>query len=645
MISAYATTFLIRDIIPCDGFFIAQSVEAPRAVFIGSSFHFQNASLTESSNVQPFSDGNTYHFKIIVQGNVFKVYYNDISSPGDISYLKAEDTSNSFPTGTLALQASVGADYRSEVYFDNVVVREIEEDPVVILPGLMGSWCKEAIFGGVACSGEWTALPEPLDPYDSLISSIQTASDVDEVYVWYYDWRKPISDLADELDEYINNNVLDGKSDYTKVRLVGHSYGGLVSSHYAIDHSDKVDKVVTVGSPHQGAVKAYSVWQAGTVWDSPVFFRAVLHMLLSSRRGSFATDKDVIQNEFLSVKDVLPTFNYLKDEAGNVIAESSMNQRNTNLASQFTDLANIKDLLTTIVGVEQNSKKDTLKNIVVRNADADSQAKGWWEDGQPVSNEYSEDGDLTVLKTSAKYDDAASKPEVNTDHTGLVTEAVGIDAILDALESTSSGSIADTVMDDEVEIEGEMYRDSDNDGIIILEDVVDSEAKVTLKGTGDGDFDLDLIQLHSNGDQSNTYPGTIHNNEVLVYLFNLNPEDPDGQPKINTNVTAVDSSSDSSPDSGSGFSSSSDPKSDMLVTNQHVKVTNLDIGQNIKDVLGEKYGGDDEEDSIKVTNLEYPECGRWRFWVGLIKGLFGIKINAWLNLFRLLFRFPWLRCF
>ncbi len=196
-----------------------------------------------------------------------------------------------------------------------------------------------------------------------------------------------------------------------------------------------------------------------------------------------------------------------------------------------------------------------------------------------------------------------------------------------------------------MEIGGEMYRDSDNDGIIILEDVVDSEAKVTLKGTGDGDFDLDLIQLHSNGDQSNTYPGTIHNNEVLVYLFNLNPEDPDGQPKINTNVTAVDSSSDSSPDSGSGFSSSSDPKSDMLVTNQHVKVTNLDIGQNIKDVLGEKYGGDDEEDSIKVTNLEYPECGRWRFWVGLIKGLFGIKINAWLNLFRLLFRFPWLRCF
>ena len=127
---------------------------------------------------------------------------------------------------------------------------------------MLGSWCKDAITSGNACSGSWTSLPEPLNPYDSLVSSITNASDIpdSDVFVWYYDWRKQITDLASQLNTYINSTALAGKPAGTKVKLVGHSYGGLVASKYAEDNSAKVGKLITVGSPHKGAVMAYGAW-------------------------------------------------------------------------------------------------------------------------------------------------------------------------------------------------------------------------------------------------------------------------------------------------------------------------------------------------------------------------------------------------
>lgn len=67
-------------------------------------------------------------------------------------------------------------------------------------------------------------------------------------------WFKSIEDFAAALEQKIDQ-VLKGQSD-KKVRLIGHSMGGVVSAHYALRVADKkgvtVCDVITLGSPLKG---------------------------------------------------------------------------------------------------------------------------------------------------------------------------------------------------------------------------------------------------------------------------------------------------------------------------------------------------------------------------------------------------------
>ena len=265
-----------------------------------------------NSTTYPVTNGNTYHLKMIADENHISAYID-----GNL-VLDIPQAERGFNTGKIALRAGVGGDKSTEVYFDNVLVSSIDApvEPIVVIPGILGSWCKDAIVNGTDCPANWTALPEPLDPYDSLVSSIINAPDIpdSDVFVWYYDWRKPITDLATQLNTYINSTALAGKPAGTKVKLVGHSYGGLVASKYSQDNSTKVSKLITVGSPHKGAVMAYGAWEGGEIWDFPVWQKIPLELLLTARAGLFQTSKDVIRNDFKSAKEILPTFDYLTNQ-------------------------------------------------------------------------------------------------------------------------------------------------------------------------------------------------------------------------------------------------------------------------------------------------------------------------------------------
>ncbi len=59
-----------------------------------------------------------------------------------------------------------------------------------------------------------------------------------------------IFDIAQNLNIEINN-ALQNNSE-AKISLIGHSMGGLVAAQYALNHIDKVDSVVTLGSPWHG---------------------------------------------------------------------------------------------------------------------------------------------------------------------------------------------------------------------------------------------------------------------------------------------------------------------------------------------------------------------------------------------------------
>jgi hypothetical protein len=93
------------------------------------------------------------------------------------------------------------------------------------------------------------AMFEPL--YNALSSKYSEDYDV---IVWQYDWRKPTTLAAIELEKFINDNG------YDKVQFFVHSMGGNVVSQYLVNseaNKNKVELFVPFSTPFFGSADAY----------------------------------------------------------------------------------------------------------------------------------------------------------------------------------------------------------------------------------------------------------------------------------------------------------------------------------------------------------------------------------------------------
>lgn len=130
------------------------------------------------------------------------------------------------------------------------------------------------------------------------------------VYFFSYDWRKSNSNSAVELKKAIDKVITETGS--KKVDLVCHSMGGLVASKYYKEYSNegKVNKVITCGTPYEGAPKLlnsvmnYDVLGIGAnIFKGNTWIDWVLGIL-----GGL--DKD-IKKSFSGVVELTPTENYV----------------------------------------------------------------------------------------------------------------------------------------------------------------------------------------------------------------------------------------------------------------------------------------------------------------------------------------------
>jgi pimeloyl-ACP methyl ester carboxylesterase len=103
-------------------------------------------------------------------------------------------------------------------------------------------------------------------------------------YVW--DWRKSPEDAVAGLDALIEKARCGGEPPcdskvVRRVSLVGHSMGGLVIRHYIEDdaRADKIQRVVTVGTPYWGSPKTIFPVAAGV--EVPMF--SEMDLLLDNR--------------------------------------------------------------------------------------------------------------------------------------------------------------------------------------------------------------------------------------------------------------------------------------------------------------------------------------------------------------------------
>lgn len=221
------------------------------------------------------------------------------------------------------------------------ITYEVPDVPVIIVPGIMGSY----LFDGdnnevwinawkMTDSGSDVYLLKLLmdedgnalnkmeavdvirkvagsvDFYQGLIAHLESEGYVEgkDLFVFPYDWRLDIGSVAG-VDDSPGDNTLKNKiaqvladSPSTKVDLIAHSMGGLVVKKYLADFgTSSVNKFIDIATPHYGAPLAYKVLLYGD------------NMGINLGNSSFLNEATVwtIAQNMPSIYDLLPSIKYI----------------------------------------------------------------------------------------------------------------------------------------------------------------------------------------------------------------------------------------------------------------------------------------------------------------------------------------------
>lgn len=188
-----------------------------------------------------------------------------------------------------------------------------------------------------------------------------------------------------------------------KVDVVAHSMGGLIVREYIQNssYSGDIRKFMMLGTPNNGAVDAYYVWEGGVIlgasfdWDEVFIDIAIQYMKLGC--GGGITNFSFIRNRIPSLKELLPTFPFLLLPGFSTVPQPLVCEINTVLR----DLnAGISDLTSKAVDIRifAGTGQDTPGDLTIQNIAVPCAADTKWTDGQPGVQSYL-DGDMTVLES------------------------------------------------------------------------------------------------------------------------------------------------------------------------------------------------------------------------------------------------------
>ena len=291
-------------------------------------------------------------------------------------------------TNTLTQRPSVFVDY-----FKISTPSPVKE-PVVILPGFGGSWDVGAVLNNTA-GNNWK-IPPFVKNYDGIIQSFKNAGYVEgtNLFVFGYDWRKKLTDLADDLNTFINNSGI------SKINLVGHSMGGLVARSYAQKYGvSKVDKILTIGTPHLGLIDMYGLWEGAKIWDGAWWQNALLEINSEVNRNPGETKVTALRRNSPSIIDLYPTFPFLFFNGGlkNI---DTMVQQNLYLKDLNSNFGVLGSKLTPFWSEDIPQTKNKINTVDRLTSDATLER---WEDGRPANIDTFGNiaGDGTVTKESA----------------------------------------------------------------------------------------------------------------------------------------------------------------------------------------------------------------------------------------------------
>ena len=271
--------------------------------------------------------------------------------------------------------------------------KPVEEfDPVVVIPGILGSWEKD---------GEW-ALDPITHTYDNLVDTLLANGYVEDetLFTLPYDWHTSSVITAELLGAKISS-VRD-ICDCDQVDIVAHSMGGNVASQYVVSESynNDIDQIFYLGTPMGGAPLAYKAWESGEIEFGDHIQNIVMQRIFKkeARDAGFNNIFEYIRSGLVpSVQELLPIYGYLKTASGPLSYPTGYPQNLflENLSGNFGKLFSGAQLFT-VVG--HTGTASTTRGFVV----TPSTKPSLWEHGEIVRTEFGA-GDGTVPHTSSLF--------------------------------------------------------------------------------------------------------------------------------------------------------------------------------------------------------------------------------------------------
>lgn len=407
--------------------------------------------------------------------------------------------------------------------------------PIVIVPGFMASWNKDAILHNTAVSyNDWKLLRFVKD-YDGLMETLKKLNyqEGSNLFLFAYDWRQTIDKTTQDLQDYLQEKIWD-TSPAQKIYVVGHSLGGVIARIFAQNHKDAINKIISVGSPHQGAVQFYKPVEAGELDRANTIVWLAQKIFLILNKSAIESDRITIANKFPVAKDLFPTFNFLKDAQGNEILTDTLTAKNTYLASKNQTFSDIFPLFTAIYGEKDNQ---TPSGFIIQSANPYHQLLGNYTDGQPVTSLY-DVGDYTSLSKSANQD--ADSIKLTFDHEEIITKKDAISKILETLninftesqiiegeKTTISPSLIFMIRSPAVmTVEFDSNEYVEDEGIIIIPNAQSGNYTLHAHGTALGTYEITIGQISDTNDLWETINGEITSSppssQIDTYTINFN---------------------------------------------------------------------------------------------------------------------------
>ena len=296
-------------------------------------------------------------------------------------------------------------------------------DPVVIIPGIMGSAYKNGVL----------VIDPILHTYDDLIATLDEngyTPDVD-LFTFPYEWRDSNVFSANFLDDKIDE--VKSVCGCDKVDIVAHSMGGLVARAYiqSIDYDDDVDQIIFLGTPHKGSPKDYLTWEAGEFEPGTLNFLTKKFFELEALKNGYLSLFNYIHiRPILSVQELLPTSDYLKDKDTGIVRGYPNNYPVNNFLEVLNDnVSNLLDSGVRITNILGNTGPDKTVNIIRVGNGSDPlwiHGKPDGFDGQTADRGLEKgEGDETVTVFGATLHSSVSNEMTSNSHNLLPSAEAG----------------------------------------------------------------------------------------------------------------------------------------------------------------------------------------------------------------------------